>query len=117
DKLDPRGPVVCYWILYAEDGRREPITSIERRAYGFKVAPEPSGSWLLYLAAASDRAVRVVRWQGRWVAQVLIGGRSAVLKRIYVTTDESGLIPIVRSVDLFGDDMVTGRPSTERIKR
>lgn len=117
DKLDRREPVVCYWVLFAEDGRREPISSFERRAYGFKVAPELSGSWLLYLAATSERSIRVVRWQGRWVAQVLIGGRSAVLSRIYVTTDERGLIPSVRSVDLFGLDMVTGLPSSERLKR
>jgi hypothetical protein len=116
DKLDPRRPVICYWILKAEDGRREGLTALDRRAYGFKVAPERGGSWLLYLNATSDRSIRVLRWQGRWVAQIVIGGRSAVLERIYVATDESGLIPSVRWVDLYGVDMENGRKLTERLR-
>jgi len=116
DKLEPREPLVCYWILLAEDGRREGLGGLDRQAYGFKVRPEPGGSWLLYLNAAKDRAIRVLRWQDRWVAQILIQKRSAVLTRMYVMTDESGLIPSVRWVDLFGTDMVTGQPLTERLK-
>src|SRR5712691_865167 len=35
-KLDPREPVVAYWIMGAEDGRRQDLNAIERlRAYGF----------------------------------------------------------------------------------
>lgn len=116
DKLDPKTPVICYWVLKAEDGRREGLTALERRAYGFKVAPEGGGSWLLYLNATSDRSIRVLRWQGRWVAQIVIRGRSAVLERIYVETNESGLIPSVRWVDLYGSDMETGRRLTERLR-
>ncbi|MBX3260487.1 MAG: DUF4833 domain-containing protein [Labilithrix sp.] len=116
ERLAARGPVVAYWVLLAEDGRREGLSSLDRRAYGFRVAPEPSGSWLLYLNAAKDRAIRVVLWQGRWVAQVLIGGRSAVLSRMYVSSDESAFIPRVRWVDLFGVDMVNGKAITERLK-
>jgi hypothetical protein len=116
EALDRRTPVVAYWILLAEDGRREGLSALERRAYGFKVSPEPGGSWLLYLNATSDRALRVVRWQGRWVAQVVIHGRSAVLSRIYVASDESGLLPSVRWIELYGVDMITGQPLVERLK-
>jgi Domain of unknown function (DUF4833) len=116
EKLAPREPVVCYWVLHAEDGRREGLSSLDHRAYGFKVAPEPSGSWLLYLNASKSRSIRVVHWQGRWVAQIVIRGRSAVLTRMFVSSDESAFIPRVRWVDLFGLDMVTGEPVTERLK-
>lgn len=116
DKLDPQTPVVAYWINLATDGSREGLTSLQRRAYGFKVAAEPGGSWLLYLNATRDRAIRVVLWQGRWIAQVLIDKRSAVLSRIYVFADESAVVPRVRWVDLHGVDMITSAPLTERIK-
>ncbi|MDF2692104.1 MAG: hypothetical protein K0S65_487 [Labilithrix sp.] len=116
DKLDPKEPVVAYWVLHAEDGRREGLTSLDRRAYGFKVRAEPNDRWLLYLNASRDRSIRVLRWQGRWVAQIVIGGRSAVLERMYVSSDESALIPRVRWIDLFGTDMETGKPLTERLK-
>ncbi len=115
-KLDPRGPVTAYWVMLAKDGRREPLTSLDQRAYGFKVAPEQGGSWLLYLNATSDRSIRVVFWQGRWVAQAVIAGRSAVLSRMFVSSDESAFIPRVKWVDLFGVDMVNGKPLTERLK-
>ncbi len=114
-QLDGKKPVVAYWVLRAEDGRREGLSALDRRAYGFKLVPEPGGSWLLYLNATSDRAIRVVHWQGRWVAQVLVRGRSAVLTRIFVATDESGILPSVRWVDLHGVDMITGDPVSERL--
>lgn len=116
DKLDPRGPVIAYWVMLAKDGRRESLTSLDQRAYGFKMVPEKDGSWLLYLNATRDRCIRVVFWQGRWVGQVVIGGRSAVLSKIFVSSDESAFIPRVKWVDLFGVDMVTGKPLTERLK-
>ena len=116
EKLTSKQPVACYWVMLAEDGRREGLTSLDKRADGFKVAPEPGGSWLLYLNATKDRSIRVVHWQGRWVAQILIKGRSAVLGRIYVFADESALIPRVRWIDLFGVDMVTGAAVSERLE-
>lgn len=116
DRLDRRAPVLAYWVLLAEDGRREGLSALDQRAYGFKVRAETGGSWLLYLNATSDRALRVVLWQGSWVTQAVIRGRSAVLTRIFVETDESGLIPSVRWVDLYGVDMINGQPVTERIR-
>lgn len=117
ETLDPQHPVVVYWVLLAEDGRREELSFLDRRAYGFKVVREVGAtSWLLYLAAAEDRALRVVYWQGRWVAQIVIRGRSAVLKTIYVSADDSKLIPTVHYVDLYGFDMVTNQPLTERLR-
>lgn len=111
-----RGSVVAYWILHAEDGRRDALSWLDERAYGFKVAPEKRGSWLLYVNATRDRSIRVVRWQSRWVAQVVIAGRSAVLQRIFVSSDESALVPRGRWVDLHGTDMVTGKSLVERLE-
>lgn len=116
EKLVSKQPVACYWVMHAEDGRRVGLNALDKRAYGFKVSPEPGGSWLLYLNATKDRSIRVVHWQGRWVAQILIKGRSAVLRRIYVFADESALIPRVRWIDLFGADMVTGAAVSERLE-
>lgn len=113
--LDPKSPIVAYWILAAKDGRREALSAIEHRAYGFRVVAEGDGRWLLVLRAARDRSIRVLRWGGRWVAQVAIAKRSAVLERLYVEVDEGGVLPRVRWVDLFGRDMETQEPLHERI--
>ena len=42
-KLDPKDPVIAYWVLSAEDGRREELSWIEKKkAYGFDIKPAPS---------------------------------------------------------------------------
>jgi hypothetical protein len=115
-RLDSKAPVVAYWIMRAEDGRRESLTFLERSAYGFDVRPEPGGSWLVKLKSLPDRTLRVLLWRGRWVAQAVIRGRSAVLERVFVEADDSGLVPSVRWIDLFGVDMVTGALLTERLR-
>jgi hypothetical protein len=115
DRLSARTPVVNYWVLLAEDGRREGLSALDRRAYGFKVVPEREGAWLLYLGPTPKRAIRVVRWQGRWLAQTVIRGRSAVLTRMFVMADESAFIPRVKWVDVHGTDMETGAALTERL--
>lgn len=116
ERLAPRGPVVCYWIMKAEKGQREGLNSLDRSAYGFRVVPEKGGSWLLYLNATRNRSIRIVRWQNRWVAQIVIQGRSAVLERIFVFADESAILPRVRWIDLHGVDMINGQPLTERLR-
>jgi hypothetical protein len=117
DRLDSKSPVVGYWVLLAEDGRREEVTGLARRAYGFKVVPENgTSSWLLYLNATSDRSIRVLRWKDKWLAQTVIQGKNAMLTRLYVFADESAFIPSVRFIDLFGTDLVTGAALTERLK-
>ncbi len=113
--LDPKKPVMAYWVLAAKDGKTEPLSSIEQRAYGFRVKPEGNDRWLLVLRAASDRSLRVLRWGDRWVAQAVIAGRSAVLERLYVSVDEGGILPKVNWVDLFGRDMSNQEPVRERI--
>jgi hypothetical protein len=115
-ELDPRGPIAAYWILLAEDGRRQALSDLDRRAYGFRAVREGKGpAYLLYLVASPDRTIRVLRWGDRWVAQAVIAGESAVLERLYIATDERGLLPKVLYVDVFGTSMTSGKPVRERM--
>jgi hypothetical protein len=42
-ELDPKEPVIAYWIRLAEDGRREELSWIEKKkAYGFTIKPDRS---------------------------------------------------------------------------
>jgi hypothetical protein len=36
---DTRRPLDVYWLMLAEDGRREELSILERRAYGFELLP------------------------------------------------------------------------------
>jgi hypothetical protein len=104
-RLDGEAPVVAYWIMRAEDGRREGLSFFERKlAYGFTTSFTPGGDALrLRLTAFSRRELLVRRDEsGRFHAEMTIAGRRARLERIFVASDEGGLTPSVRYLDLFG---------------
>jgi hypothetical protein len=118
-RLDPDEPIIAYWVMHAENARRESLTWLERRfAYGFESAFEPGGEVLrVRLRAFSRRELEVARdGRGRFRAHVTIGGRPAVLERIFVCTDEGSVTPSVRYLDLGGSALSDGGPVGERIR-
>lgn len=64
-RLDPDAPVVVYWVMLAEDGRREALSLLERRfAHGFSVHFTLRGDALTLCSSAFPRrelAVRIAR--------------------------------------------------------
>jgi hypothetical protein len=115
-ELDPKNPVVVYWLLKAQDGRREELNRVERqRAYGFDVDPgEDPGTFAFRLKAGKKRPFIVAMRDGCPVALGTIGGRPAILERIFVK-EKPGMTLKVESVDIFGRDGADGRPVTETI--
>lgn len=115
--LDPKNPVTASWLLLASSGERKSITFFERLvAYGFDVKLAASSqSAVLTLKALRGRKLRVLEHGGCLAALGSIGGADAVLKRVFVTTDERGMTPKVITIELFGVDAVSGEPLTEKI--
>jgi hypothetical protein len=113
--LDGKEPVVGYWWNKAEDGSRKSISLIQRIAYGYDVDPGPNGTWVMKLKALSDRPLTLLRVNGHWRAQVPIGGKPSYMNRIYVATDESGVFPKVLYVDVFGEEIGSGKPIQEHL--
>jgi hypothetical protein len=91
-QLDAAEPIVAYWVMLAEDGRRESLTPLERRlAYGWTARLEPQGNALrLRMQAFSQR-------------------------EIFVATVEHGPKPSVKYVDLLGLTVSGQVHVTERI--
>jgi hypothetical protein len=115
--LDREHPILAYWLMRAEDGRREGLTWLEERlAYGWSASFDARGELLIRLRAFSRREIRVFRREtGSFRALARIAGQRALLERIYVASDGGGLTPNVRYVDLFGTTFDDGRHITERI--
>ena len=116
--LDRSRPLTAYWVMRAEDGRREGLTWLEERfAYGWSASFDTRGELLVRLRAFSQREIRVFRaGNGSFRALARIADRAAVLERIYVASDGGGLSPTVHYVDLFGTTFGEGRRVTERIR-
>lgn len=108
-------PLTASWLLLADAGQREALSFFERRvAYGFDVKAVKDGLEVS-LKALAQRLVFVRRQGPCFAALSTIGGHSAILRRIFVKTDEGPLVPDVLSVELFGVDAATGEARYEKI--
>ena len=114
-QLDTANPVEAYWLMLAEDGRREELTWAERQlAYGFSVSALTSDGFKLRLTACSTRELHVRVVNGAYSAELEIARQPALLQRIFVRMEEHALMPSVHHVDIFGVT-ADGRRVSERI--
>ncbi|MFT3773869.1 MAG: DUF4833 domain-containing protein [Minicystis sp.] len=115
--LDPKDPMVGYWINKAEDNSRSPITTLQKIAYGYDCDPAKDGqSWNLKLKAFKERPMWVQKApNGKWRVRTTIAGKDAFMSRLYVATDESGVMPKVLYVDVFGEETGNGAAVQEHI--
>jgi len=108
-------PIEAYWLMLAENGRREELTWTERQfAYGFSVSNSSARGCVLHLAACAERALRVCFVDGAYRAQLPIAKQPATLRRIFVCTEQHALLPGVRYVEISGTN-AGGKTVTERI--
>jgi len=114
-ELNPAKPVVAYWILNAEKGQREALTSIQwNKAYGFDTVPaKKPGRYRMKFKANLGRAFVVQIVNGCPAAVTRIDGRKAIIRRVFVHVKTTFLVPSVQSVEFFGEDLETGAPAHE----
>ncbi|MDE2110130.1 MAG: DUF4833 domain-containing protein [Alphaproteobacteria bacterium] len=116
--VDWNSPVDAYWRWYNVDGHRKPLNFIERMmAYGVKaVVHGPDGTTTFKVAALPERKLvldldshghpeALMRFAGRWVKLVYV----------YLQVDDSGFLPDVTSMDIFGTDKITGAALREHV--
>lgn len=115
--LNSKEPVIAYWILQAEDGRREPLNLLERtKAYGFDIQSDGSGtSYHMKLAAFPKREIRVYTHGDGVKAVMVINGKPAYLEKVFIDSKEGLVLPTVLYVELFGTDVSTGEKRYEKI--
>jgi len=109
-------PVTAYWLLNARHGERQALTAIQfELAYGFEVSPgKPPGTFGFKLRADRGRPFVVSLLDGCPVTIGTIGGKRAILRRLFVDAKEEFLLPRVESVEISGVDISTGAPVSEK---
>lgn len=113
-RLDGRNPIEAYWLMLAENGRREELTWTERRfAYGFSSTATDQGC-ILRLTACPERELRVRAVDGGYRAEVTIAKQPTALKRIFVFAESHALFPNVRYVEISGTN-ASGQLVSERL--
>lgn len=115
--LDAGNAVDGYWMNKNGSGgfTRDELTTFQKMAYGWDTQSTAKGAIALKLKAFKDRAMWIVNVNGRWRVQTTVAGKQAYMTRLFVKTDEGGIMPTVLYVDVFGEDATSGGPLTEHI--
>jgi len=115
-KLDPTQPVIAYWVMGAEDGRRQDLNLLERtRAYGFSTQAQGMDTYKLTIVSEKTREILVTHEGELARAQTRIGGCRAFLRRIFINTRKSLLLNLAESALLEGVDVATGQACRETV--
>ena len=116
-KLDPKNPVIAYWVMLAEDGRREELGWIEKKkAYGFTIKPDPAvNGYKMTLVAAPERQIAVKKEKDAVRAEAVINGRPAVLEKMYINASDGLTGPKVHYIEVYGKDLQTGEQRREKM--
>jgi hypothetical protein len=118
-KLDPKEPVKAYWRRYNRGGYVKQLSLPERMlAYGVASVKRdgPNGAYSLTIAALPERKIYVgLNDKGHPEAFAKVGSRWARLVYVYLEVDDSGFLPDVSAMDLFGYDKATGKPLREHL--
>jgi hypothetical protein len=118
-RIDPNDPVNAYWRWYNVDGHKKPLIFIERMlAYGVKSVTRrgPHGAITFKVAAVPERTIILdLDSHGQPEALMQFGGRWVKLVYVYLQVDDSGFLPKVPALDIFGIDKLTGKPLREHI--
>ena len=117
-QLDPGSPLRAYWIMNARCGEVEELTFAERSwAYGYDVRMCDPKRCTVALRALKDRPIVVEIERGEPRAITRIGAEPAVLRSVFVSVRRGGALPVVESLELFGETCVDAAPVSERISR
>jgi hypothetical protein len=117
--LDPKQPVVAYWIMAAENGRRQELNILERaKAYGFTIRPDASpDSYKLRVVSHREKEIHVFKDSDTVRAEAMIGGRVALVDKIFIQMRKSFVLSFPEFGEMFGFDRQTGQKLIERVTR
>lgn len=118
-RLDPKRPVDVFWRRFNDEGERKELSSLERSmAFGVKSEPvdgEP-GSFMIRVVSYPKRAALLKIVDGVPRLEMNVAGVPAKLDHAYLDVDDSGSVPSVNRVDLYGVSLADGGPLKESFK-
>jgi hypothetical protein len=109
-------PVVAYWLLNGEKGKREELNAVEwQRAYGFDVMPgDNPGTFAIVFNADRKRCLTLRILNKCPVLTGPIDGHNGIFHKMFVQSNESFILPKVEYVEFFGEDVTTSQPLHEK---
>jgi hypothetical protein len=118
-EFNPDHPLDVFWRRYEDGGGRRALNFIERTlAYGATPHPAPGHPHEYDASIVSFPQInfRIDMDRGEPEAIVQMAGRSARLVSAYVQVDESGILPALVYMDIYGIEKATGRVLHEHLE-
>jgi hypothetical protein len=116
--LDPKQPVVAYWIMAAENGRRQELNLLERaKAYGFTLHRDGPDSYRLWVVSHREKEIHVFLDGATVRAEAVIGGKVALVEKIFIQMHKSFMLSLPDFGEMFGFDRETGEKRVEKVTR
>lgn len=117
--INEDNPVHVYWIRYAEGGKTQELSYIQRKfAYGVKVSKIADEKFKLLFAAYDKIPFYLMKsTAGIFHTYVELDGKMVVLKRLYIRIDPGGTFwaPNVKYVEFKGTEVASGKEVVKRI--
>jgi len=111
-QLDARRPVDVFWRRFNDDGERKELSGIERNiAFGVRADPVPGqpGTFRMRVVSYPKRTALLKLVDGVPRLEMDVAGEPCRLDHAYLEVDDSGSVPSVTRVDLFGYSLATGK--------
>lgn len=117
--LHSETPIKVYWMMYEENGERQPLKSIERMmAYGVECFPVETAvnQFQVQLAADKSHTFRLMQhipFEAQLIAT--INGATARLTRLYIQANNKSIWPKVDYIIMEGIEEKTQHVINERV--
>lgn len=111
-RLDRRRPLTAYWRRFNDEGEARKLSFIENQfAYGVRTSARRDGGWNVRFSALPDLGIVLERDEtGAPVLTYRPDGQPIDLSFAWLQLDESGMLPSVTGVSLFGERRADGQP-------
>jgi len=114
-------PIHIYWIMKNHGDKTEPLTALERRkVYGVSIISKDLNKLTFAIKPIPSRRITVTRIptadKGALSASILIGGKQARLREVFIQMKSGGLVPSVDYIEMRGNALEeTNESVLERI--
>jgi hypothetical protein len=118
DRLDPKEPVVAYWIMNQTDGHRENLTLIERlKGYGFTIKPgKDPDTYDMVIVSVKQKTLHLAPEGGKLRIRIDIAScQPAYLAHVRVQAHKWHMLNIPEYAELIGNDVNTGAECREKV--
>lgn len=109
--LDAKRPVEVFWRRFNDDGERKDLSGLERGiAFGVTADPVPGqpGRFMMRVVSYPRRAALLHMVKGAPRLEGKVAGEPCRLDHAFLAVDDSGRVPSVTRVDLYGYSLATG---------